>query len=258
MDGSIRSEQSGHGRGMRGRRGCGMRGGSGVELGDGASPVVCPSHDFRFGKNRHGVDSGEVLFSELSAATGRRPVHLKHRIGSVDGGTGDRGRYGCLSGRERGLQPGDGGWRTVRSVSGGGRGDGQRRLSKEFRLCVSAGRESGGCVHDRWRVHGTGGEEREPVDASAGIRFELTVQSQLNDLDGVLHGGGFHPWRLELVVDVGHGERSARDQQRRNNGSRGLGLRSSGTAAGCDGGRNAELRRQLPVRRGRVLCRPGR
>src|ERR1039458_3029697 len=93
------------------------------------------------------------------------------------------------------------------------------------------------------------------MDTPAGIRCDFTVQSQFNDFDGVLHVAGLLPWRIKLVVDVGYGERSPRAQQRRNNGPRGLGLRSSGAAAGCDDRRNAELRRQLPVRGGRVLRR---
>src|ERR1035437_5956388 len=91
------------------------------------------------------------------------------------------------------------------------------------------------------------------MDTPAGLRCDFTVQSQFNDFDGVLHVAGLLPWRIKLVVDVGYGERSPRAQQRRNNGPRSLGLRSSGAAAGRDDRRNAELRWQLPVRRGRVL-----
>src|SRR5450759_2489147 len=130
-------------------------------------------------------------------------------------------------------------------------------MSKESCLGVLAGRKGWGCVYDRCRVRGTSGEEREPMDPSAGIRFEFAIQSRFNDIDGTLHGARFLPWHLELVVDLGYGERSSRDQQRRNNGPRGLGLRSSGSAAGCHPRRNAELRWQLPVRRGSVLRSAG-
>ena len=54
------------------------------------------------------------------------------------------------------------------------------------------------------------------MDASARIRFEFALRPQLHDLDGTLHGARFFPWGLELVVDLGYGERSPRDQQRRN------------------------------------------
>ena len=103
------------GGGAAGVRGCG-----GNNVDDRTGPVVCCPYEVCCGKDRHAVDRGKFFAPQLSGTTGRWSVHVNHCIGGADSDTRGRGRYRCLSERKRGLQPGDGGWRTVRRVSGGG------------------------------------------------------------------------------------------------------------------------------------------
>src|ERR1017187_1735427 len=113
---------------MRRRRRGGVRGGGGNDVGDRAGPVVRRPYEVYFRKDRHTLDRGEVLFSEQSAATGRWSVHVDDRIGSAVRDAFHRGGHGRLPGGECGLQPGDRGWGTVRSVSGGGGGGRQQHM----------------------------------------------------------------------------------------------------------------------------------
>ena len=183
MDGRVRSEQSGYRRRdawAAAPPGCVVAAASTWAT---APARWCVAHTrFISGKHRHAVDRGKVLRSKLSAATGRWSVHVDDRIGSADCDTCDRGGYGCLSGRKRGLQSGDRGWRTVRcSPRRTGEATGSSVCPKNPAWVYLAECEGWGCLHDRLRVRGAGGEERESVDAAAGLRFEFAIRAQFHD-----------------------------------------------------------------------------
>ncbi len=172
----------------------------------------------------------------------------------ADGRGGSRG----LSGGKRGVRCGDGGWRTMRSKSGGGGSERGERLSKESFMGIPAGCEGRGHLYHRQRGGCAGGEERESVDAPARLREQLGGGAQRHGAFGILYGTGFLPRCIEHVVDLGYGGGPACDKQRRDDGQGCMGLRSSGAASGSDAGWGAELRRQLRDRGRRLLRGSGR
>ena len=198
---------------MRGRRRPGVCGCGGIDMGDSAGPVVCRAYKIHFRKYRHAVDRRKILRSKLSAATGRWSVHVDNRIGSVDCDTRDCGRYRRLSGGKRGLQPGDRGWRTVRLVPGGRVRHGQRAyVQRILRGCILQNAKVGDVFTIDSEFVVLVAKNGNQWTLQRGYGLSAPAATQFHDVDGTLHGAGLLPWRLELVVDVGYGEGSARDQ----------------------------------------------